>query len=33
VIGLGTAAFTLAMAARTHREMGTDNLQEAEWES
>jgi multicomponent Na+:H+ antiporter subunit C len=33
VIGLGTAAFTLAMAARTYREMRTDHLQEAEWES
>ncbi|CAN5736969.1 Na(+)/H(+) antiporter subunit C [soil metagenome] len=32
VIGLGTAAFLLAMAARTHRELGTDELQEAEWE-
>jgi multicomponent Na+:H+ antiporter subunit C len=32
VIGLGTAAFALAMAARTHRELGTDQLQEAEWE-
>jgi multicomponent Na+:H+ antiporter subunit C len=32
VIGLGTAAFALAMAARTHRELGTDELQEAEWE-
>jgi len=32
VIGLGTAAFLLAMAARAHREMGTDELQEAEWE-
>jgi multicomponent Na+:H+ antiporter subunit C len=31
VIGLGTAAFALAMAARTHRELGTDELQEAEW--
>jgi multicomponent Na+:H+ antiporter subunit C len=31
VIGLGTAAFLLAMAARTHRELGTDELQEAEW--
>lgn len=27
VIGLGTAAFLLAMAARAHREMGTDELQ------
>jgi len=32
VIGLGTAAFALAMAARAHRELGTDELQEAEWE-
>lgn len=32
VIGLGTAAFLLAMAARTHRELGTDELQETEWE-
>jgi multicomponent Na+:H+ antiporter subunit C len=32
VIGLGTAAFLLAMAARTHRELGTDHLQETEWE-
>jgi multicomponent Na+:H+ antiporter subunit C len=32
VIGLGTAAFLLAMAARTHDELGTDELQETEWE-
>jgi multicomponent Na+:H+ antiporter subunit C len=32
VIGLGTAAFLLAMAARTHLELGSDELQEAEWE-
>ncbi|MDQ3556147.1 MAG: sodium:proton antiporter [Gemmatimonadota bacterium] len=30
VIGLGTAAFLLAMAAKAHREMGTDELQETE---
>jgi multicomponent Na+:H+ antiporter subunit C len=29
VIGLGTAAFLLALAARAHREMGTDWLTEA----
>jgi multicomponent Na+:H+ antiporter subunit C len=32
VIGLGTAAFLLAMAARTHRELGTDEVQETQWE-
>jgi multicomponent Na+:H+ antiporter subunit C len=32
VIGLGTAAFLLAMAARAHREMGTDFMQETEWD-
>jgi multicomponent Na+:H+ antiporter subunit C len=32
VIGLGTAAFLLAMSARTHRELGTDIMQETEWE-
>jgi multicomponent Na+:H+ antiporter subunit C len=32
VIGLGTAALALGMVARTHRELGTDQLQEAEWE-
>ena len=30
VIGLGTAAFLLAMAARAHKEMGTDKLQDTE---
>jgi multicomponent Na+:H+ antiporter subunit C len=30
VIGLGTAAFLLAMAARAHDEMGTDKLQDTE---
>lgn len=30
VIGLGTAAFLLAMAARAHRELGDDELPEAE---
>lgn len=30
VIGLGTAAFLLAMAARAHREMGTDELADTE---
>lgn len=29
VIGLGTAAFLLALAARTHRETGSDELGEA----
>jgi multicomponent Na+:H+ antiporter subunit C len=32
VIGLGTAAFLLAMSARAYREMRTDELQGAEWE-
>jgi multicomponent Na+:H+ antiporter subunit C len=30
VIGLGTAAFLLAMAARAHKEMGTDELADTE---
>lgn len=30
VIGLGTAAFLLAMAARAHRELGTDELHDTE---
>jgi multicomponent Na+:H+ antiporter subunit C len=30
VIGLGTAAFLLAMAARTHRETGSDELADPE---
>jgi multicomponent Na+:H+ antiporter subunit C len=30
VIGLGTAAFLLAMASRAHIEMGTDKLQDTE---
>jgi len=30
VIGLGTAAFLLAMAARAHMEMGTDKLEDTE---
>jgi multicomponent Na+:H+ antiporter subunit C len=30
VIGLGTAAFLLAMAARSYEEMGTDKLQDTE---
>ncbi|HEV2129917.1 MAG TPA: sodium:proton antiporter [Longimicrobiaceae bacterium] len=30
VIGLGTAAFLLAMAAKAHAEMGTDELQDTE---
>jgi multicomponent Na+:H+ antiporter subunit C len=30
VIGLGTAAFLLAMAARAHQEMGTDELVDTE---
>jgi multicomponent Na+:H+ antiporter subunit C len=31
VIGLGTAAFLLAMAARIHRETGSDELREEPW--
>jgi multicomponent Na+:H+ antiporter subunit C len=30
VIGLGTAAFLLAMAARSYAEMGTDKLEDTE---
>ncbi len=31
VIGLGVAAFLLAMASRANEEMGTDDLQERDW--
>lgn len=30
VIGLGTASFLLAMAARAHKEMGTDDLSDTQ---
>lgn len=32
VIGLGTAAFLLAMATTAHRTMGTDELRDKEWD-
>ena len=32
VIGLGNTAFLIALAGRTHRETGSDEVEGAEWE-